>query len=192
MIKGLDNIKANMGNSATTFKIEDGKSAVIRFVTPASEIVSIYEHVEQFNGQWKSVTCLGKDRCPLCKAGKKAATRAYALVADRSDNDKVKIFKASKTVIKQLIGLVEEYGDITKRDFKISRTGAKLDTQYFFFARDPEPFKVSEDDLINIEEMIAPMSEKDIIALMGSNEEPAEYSTGSTDKPASGGGYPYF
>lgn len=165
-IKGLGVIKEEMGKSAQTLKIEDGKNVVIRILTPADEVIGIYEHTEQINGSWKTVTCLGKDNCPMCQAGKRGSFKAYLLVADRTDGDKVKIFKASKTVVKQLLGLVDEYGDITARDFKVARTGKGLDTTYQFFARDPQEFTVELGELPDLEEVVAPMTREAMLEMM--------------------------
>lgn len=166
-VKGLGAIKEVMNKSTQNLKIADGEHAVVRILTPADEIIGLYEHTEQFNGNWRTVTCLGKSDCPLCQAGKRGGFKAYLVVADRTDGDKVKIFKASKTVTKQLLGLVEEYGDLTKRDFKIARSGQKLETTYQFFPRDPQEYVLPEGaELPNIEELVAPMAKDAILALM--------------------------
>ena len=102
--KGLGAIiEANEG-STSYLKLEDGESTVIRIITPLDEVESIYEHTEQFNGKWTNVRCLGKENCPLCKAGKNASFRSFLVVYDRKDS-KVKVFKASKTVGKSIVGL---------------------------------------------------------------------------------------
>lgn len=120
--KGLGAIiEANEGGT-NYLRLKDGESTVIRLITPLSDVESIYEHTEQFNGRWTNVRCLGKDNCPICKAGKNASFRSFLVVYDRKD-EKVKLFKASKTVGKTIVGLAEEYGDLTKRDFKLSRNG---------------------------------------------------------------------
>lgn len=164
--KGLRAIKENINKATSTLKIKDGDSAVIRVLTPADEMIGLYEHVEQFGGNWRTVPCLGKDTCPLCMAGKRASYKTYLAVVDISDENKVKIFKASKTVTKQLIGLVEEYGDLTKRDFKVSRTGTKFDTTYQFFPRDPKAFDTSNIEMPDMEKVITPMSKEAILELM--------------------------
>lgn len=166
--RGLSAIREANENNLAYLKLKDGESTVIRILTPLDEIISVYEHTEEFNGNWRNLTCLGKDNCPLCKAGKKASFKSYITVFDKKDG-KVKIFKASKTVGGQLLNLVEEYGDLTKRDFKIKRDGEKLKTTYHFFARDPESFDASELDIPDIEELVAPKTPEEILAMM--NEE---------------------
>lgn len=196
IVQGLGAIGENMGSDAINFKLEDGKSAVIRFVTKPENMVGVWEHVEQINGNWKTVTCLGKANCPLCKAGKKASFKTYAVIAERSDGDRLKIYKASKTVTKQLIGLVEEYADITARDFKLTRTGQKFDTTYQFFPRDPQPFNFNVDDMPNLQELVAPLPASEIQAMLdgasmadNSNDGNQNYNSGNAN---GGNGFPEF
>ncbi len=163
--KGLGAIKEANENSTVTLRLKDGESTVIRIITPLDEVISIYEHTEKFGGRWKNVRCLGKDECPLCKAGKTASFKSYFVVYDHKDK-KVKIFKASKRVGKTILGLFEEYGDLTKRDFKILRQGEGTNTDYQFFARDPEPFNADELNIPDIEGIIEPLSAEEIVNLM--------------------------
>jgi hypothetical protein len=165
MIKGLSAMKEAMGKSMEYIKLKSGESKVLRIAVPADELIGVWEHTEQFGGQWRTVTCLGKNECPLCQAGKRASFKAYIPVIDRAD-DKVKIFKASKETVKLILGLVEEYGDITARDFKVVRQGEKLDTTYQFFARDPKDEDFSGYEIPNIEERVEPMTREAILALM--------------------------
>lgn len=154
-----------MKSSTSFLKLENNKSAVVRILVPVSEIQASYEHTEQFAGNWKTVSCPGKNACPICAAGKFSSFKAYIPVFDRADN-KVKIFKVSKKTFKRLLTQVEEYGDVTKRDFKIVRQGEKLETTYEFFARDIEPFDVEDIELPDIEAMVTPASRESILALM--------------------------
>ena len=184
--KGLGAIKEANEGGTSYLKLEDGESTVIRIITPLDEVESIYEHTEQFNGKWTNVRCLGKENCPLCKAGKNASFRSFLVVYDRKDS-KVKVFKASKTVGKSIVGLAEEYGDLTKRDIKMVRSGKGLKTIYQFFARDPKAFDTSELELPNISELIKPKTVEDIVALMTSVGEVSEVGF-QTDNE----GFPFF
>lgn len=165
MGKGLGAIKEAASGSTEMLKLKSGDSKVIRILTPTDEIISVWEHVEQLSGGWKTVTCLGKNECPLCKAGKKASFKSYIAVLDRDDN-KVKLLKASKKVGVQLLGLQEEYGDLRGRDFKIYRQGDKLDTSYQFFPRDPSPCDFDAYELPDIEAMVQPKTKEEILDLM--------------------------
>ena len=164
--KGLGAIKeANEGGTAY-LRLKNGESTTIRILTPLDEIVSIYEHTEQIDGRWRNFTCLGRENCPLCKADKRASFKSFIVVYDYKD-EKVKIFKASKTVGKDLIALVEEYGDLTKRDMKIKREGDGLQTVYHFFVRDEKGFEVEGLELPDVDELVAPKTPEEISEMMG-------------------------
>jgi len=166
MLKGLGAIQENLGSSNEYLKLKDGEGVVLRILVPSTELIAVWEHTEQFAGRWKTVTCLGKDTCPLCLAGKRASFKAYVPLLDTAD-DKVKIFKASRDSIKQIIGLVEEYGELNKNTFKLVRKGMKLDTTYqFFYKKDDTDYDLSQYDVPNIEEIVKPMEREAMIALM--------------------------
>lgn len=169
MLKGFKEIKEAMEKSAALFKMQAGESRLIRILASPDEIVAAYEHVENFGGFWKVIECLGKKDCPLCKAGRNASFRAYIPIIDRTDG-KVKIFKASREVVKFLIALNEEEGDPRKYDLKCVRQGEGLKTQYSFFVKD----KTDEDltpylkYIPPIENFIEKLSREEIEALMDS------------------------
>jgi hypothetical protein len=164
IFKGLDSISEFFGKKTQYFRLKSGESRLIRFITPVEEIVSIFEHSEQLAGGWKNIPCLGKE-CPLCEVGQKPSLRSYALIIDRED-DTVKVFKMSKTVAQQLISLIQEYGDITKRDFKVYRQGEKTNTSYQFFPKDPAPVDLSKYDIPKLEDIIRFYSKEEIEDLM--------------------------
>lgn len=164
IFKGLDSISEFFGKKTQYFRLKSGESRLIRFITPASEIVSIFEHSEQLGGKLRHIPCLGKE-CPLCQAGLKPSLRSYALIIDRED-DTVKVFKMSKTVAYQLKSLIEEYGDITKRDFKVYRQGEKNNTSYQFFPKDPTPVDLSKYEIPNLEDIIRFYSREEVEELM--------------------------
>lgn len=166
MFKGLDEIKDSLTSGADYLKLKDGEAVTMRILVPKSEIIGVYEHTEQFGGRWKTVTCLGKDKCPLCLAGKKASFKAYIPFLDTA-TDKVKIFKASKDATKLIIGLVDEYGELTQNTFKLLRTGEKLDTSYqFFYKKDDREYNLADFEIPDIEELIRPLPRESVIALM--------------------------
>lgn len=188
--KGMDAIKDVLDSGASYLKISPGKHKVMRILTPASEMLGVFEHVEQFGGSWRTVTCLGKNICPLCQAERKPSFRVYLNVVDRED-DKVKVFKVSKTVATQLSGLMEEYGDLTARDFKVSRQGEKLNTTYQFFPRDPQPIDSSVYVLNDLDEIVKSMSREDVLALMSSNDNMGHVSESNISEESRSGHYPF-
>ena len=169
MIKGLKGIKDALGKS-TYLKLEDGQSAVVRIISP-DDFVAVYEHTIKIAGNWKTITCLGKQTCPLCHINERASYKVYIPLLDRTD-DKVKIFKASREFIKALIALEEEYGDITKRNLKITRDGKGLNTKYHIFPKDAEEIDLSGYEIPNIEETVAPMTPEAIRFMMESSLSP--------------------
>lgn len=183
--KGLGAIVEANKDTTSMLTLKDGESTVIRIIQPLEELTSVYEHTEKINGKWMNIRCLGKDSCPLCKAGKYASFRTYIPVFDKKD-ERVKIYKASKTVGIQLVGLAEEYGDLTKRDFKILRQGQQLQTTYQFFPRDPSDFDTSDLKLPDIDALIEPMPAEEIEALINQKVSDVEPSA-----PENEDGFPF-
>jgi hypothetical protein len=197
MFKGVDALsEAVKKQGMEILKIEDGQSRIVRILVPASDVMGVYEHTEQFGGSWKTITCLDKNEnkkgeCPICMAGKFPSFKAYIPVLDRTDG-KVKIFKASKDVVKMLLTLVDEYGDLTDRDYKICRNGAKLQTTYQFIPKDKSAMDLSAFELPNILDRISPMPREAIIGMMnggmaGTNESGAG-DDGTADNGEAGAG----
>ncbi|WP_145052627.1 hypothetical protein [Paenibacillus xylanexedens] len=187
------------GNSVSKLKIEANKAVTIRIATPSDSIPSVYEHTLKVGGKWKTFRCLGKDICPLCKAGEKGRFQAYLAVIDRTD-DKVKYWKVSRTVALQLLALQDEYGDLTARDFKIMRQGEKLQTTYQFFPKDKEEVDFSNYELPNLEELVPePMEPEEMKAILRGgvaadreDEEQTSYTPNDKDTPPPGDdNYPF-
>ena len=66
---------------------------------------------------------------------------------DEKDKDKqVQLWERGLTDIKQMLGLTGEYGDLTQRDIKIKRSGAKgsLKTTYQYFPKDKSEREIPE------------------------------------------------
>ena len=66
---------------------------------------------------------------------------------DEKDKEKqAQLWERGLTDIKQMIGLTSEYGDLTKRNIKIVRSGAKgsLKTTYQYFPKDPTEMELPE------------------------------------------------
>jgi hypothetical protein len=101
------------------------------------------------SGRDRTVLCKGEN-CEICKSGNKPSLRMFLQMVnlDEKDKDKqIQLWERGLTDIKQLLGLTGEYGDLTQRDIKIKRSGAKgsMKTTYQFFLKDkterdiPEP-----------------------------------------------------
>lgn len=92
------------------------------------------------SGRDRTVLCKGEG-CELCKAGNKPQLRMFLQMVNLDERDKdkqVQLWERGLTDIKQLLGLTGEYGDLTQRDIKIKRSGAKgsMKTTYQFFPKD--------------------------------------------------------
>ena len=92
------------------------------------------------SGRDRTVLCKGEG-CELCKSGNKPQLRMFLQMVnlDEKDKDKqVQLWERGLTDIKAMIGLTGEYGDLTQRDIKIKRSGAKgsLKTTYQYFPKD--------------------------------------------------------
>lgn len=111
----------------------------------------IYEvHKLDVDGSGRDRTCLCKgEGCEFCKSGNKPSLRMFLqmLNLDEKDKDKqVQLWERGLTDIKAMIGLTGEYGDLTQRDIKIKRSGAKgsLKTTYQYFPKDKSEREIPE------------------------------------------------
>lgn len=100
------------------------------------------------SGRDRTVLCKG-EQCELCKYGNKPSLRMFLQMInlDEKDKDKqVQLWERGLTDIKNMLGLTGEYGDLTKRDIKIRRSGAKgsLKTTYQFFPKDKSEREIPE------------------------------------------------
>jgi hypothetical protein len=187
MIKGFSQIKETMDKAALLFKMKSGENKLIRILISTTDVSAAWEHVENFGGFWKTIECLGKKECPICKAGKNASLKTYIPILDRTDN-RVKIFKASRDVVKNLIAQEEEYGDLTQRDYKVVRTGEGLRTQYQFFAKDKTDEDLSEFIALipPTENLIEQLTKEEIEALMD-----GMLAQGNAENSTTEGEYPF-
>lgn len=167
MIKGFNQIKETMDKTASLLKMKAGESKLIRIIIPTSEVAAAWEHVEQIGGFWKTIECLGRRDCPICKMGKSASFKTYLPVLDIAE-DKVKIFKASRDVVKALIAFEEEYDDLTKIDLKVVRLGEGLKTTYQFFKKDGSNIDISayRDQIPDPESLIEQLTKEEIENLL--------------------------
>ena len=67
VLRGLGAVKEAAENSKRQLKIKSGESKILRILSSADDIISVYEHTDQIGGQWKTLTCLGPNTCPLCE-----------------------------------------------------------------------------------------------------------------------------
>lgn len=139
---------------------DDGDTATVRLLHKGEVGVKdgetdydfpIYEvHKLDVDGSGRDRTCLCKgESCEFCKSGNKPQLRMFLQMINKDEKDKdkqVQLWERGLTDIKNLIGLAGEYGDLTKRDIKIKRSGAKgsLMTTYQYFPKDPSEMEIPE------------------------------------------------
>lgn len=138
--------------------------------------VRIVSEFEAFGNHYipeekKSVVCLGKDKCPLCKKGDKPSVRYLGWVIDREDGN-LKMAMFGHTIFKAIgeLAMSEDYSfeGIPDYDVTIKRTGTGLDTQYTVIPARKET-KLTKDEEKMLDEMKDP---KDVLEKMKENQSP--------------------
>lgn len=139
------------GDSATVRLLHKGEVGIDKDTGEPDYDFPIFEvHKLDVDGSGRDRTVLCKgEGCELCRAGNKPSLRMFLQMVnlDEKDKDKqVQLWERGLTDIKQMIGLTSEYGDLTKRNLKIVRSGAKgsLKTTYQYFPKDPTDMEVPE------------------------------------------------
>ena len=92
------------------------------------------------SGRDRTVLCKG-EQCEICRAGSKPQLRMFLQMINKDEQDKdkqVQLWERGITDIRAMLGLTGEYGDLTQRDIKIKRSGAKgsAKTSYQYFPKD--------------------------------------------------------
>lgn len=181
---------------------DDGDSAVVRLLHKGEistdketgepdydfPIYEVHKLDVDGSGRDRTVLCKGEG-CELCRAGNKPSLRMFLQMVnlDEKDKDKqVQLWERGLTDIKQMIGLTSEYGDLTKRNIKIVRSGAKgsLKTTYQYFPKDPTDMDVPEPQNL-VGSLILDLSKEDQIKAI---EGRLQLSRGKDDGESSGKG----
>lgn len=158
----LINKYESQGTKAGWFSLkDDGDSATVRMLhkgqigtepdgAPKYDLDVFEVHKMDVDGSGKDRTILCKgDECELCKSGSKAQLRMFLQMINLDEKDKDKqlqLWERGITDIKQVLGIIEEYGDLNARDIKIKRCGAKnsLKTTYQYFPKDKSERELPE------------------------------------------------
>lgn len=140
---------------------DDGDTAVVRLLHKGQvgteetgepkydfPIYEVHKLDVDGSGRDRTVLCKGEN-CELCKSGNKPSLRLFLQMVNKDEQDKDKqtqLWERGLVDIKNMLGLTEEYGDLTKRDIKIKRSGAKgsMKTTYQFFPKDPSEMEIPE------------------------------------------------
>lgn len=191
--RGLSQIKEELNRQPAGtfgwFKLKgNGSSAIVRFLFKDDQdqnLIAVWEHALRGRSEPPyHVTCLGKETCPICAQGNRPSLQVYIplFVYDEAakmeqGDDKARpimIWKRGKRDTTTLLGLIQEYGDLTARDFKITRTGTTMEnTAYHIFPKDASPFRYADyvaerlpgviESVLN---MVAKKTREEVITLM--------------------------
>lgn len=138
------------GDTATVRLLHHGEVGTEEDGSPKYDL-DVYEvHKLDVDGSGRDRTVLCKgDECELCKAGIKPQLRMFLQMINLDEKDaekQLQLWERGITDIKQVLGLCEEYGDLSARDIKIKRSGAKgsMKTTYQFFPKDKTERKIPE------------------------------------------------
>lgn len=152
----------NQGTKAGWFSLkDDGDSATVRMLHKGQigtepdgspkydlDVMEVHKMDVDGSGRDRTILCKGED-CEICKSGNKPQLRMFLqmLNLDERDKDKqLQLWERGITDIKQVLGIIEEYGDLNARDIKIKRSGAKgsLKTTYQYFPKDKSDREIPE------------------------------------------------
>lgn len=161
----LDN--NNFGPRVPFMKLQSGKN-ICRVASKPSKVVQHWE--KTVDGNLRKITCIGED-CPICKAGHAPSVRYQIKVIDKMDPDapEAKVLEIGASILRNIVGFVQDddYGDPTKYDLKIQKTGTGRDTRYSVTAS-PHKNSITEEEkkllaeIPSIEEINKPLSVEQI------------------------------
>jgi hypothetical protein len=123
--------KIETGNGSKYLKL-DNEETVVRVASGPSMIDVHFE--ESFSGVKKRIICPGAG-CPLCRNGSVPYKRLTMKVISREDGQAY-LFECGMMIANDIKrhALNPDYGDPTKYDIKIKKTGAGKQTKYKVFA----------------------------------------------------------
>lgn len=130
------------GDSATVRLLHKGQIGTEPDGQPKYDLDVFEVHKMDVDGSGKDRTVLCKgENCEICKSGHIPQLRMFLQMINLDEKDKEKqlqLWERGITDIKQILGIIEEYGDLNARDIKIKRSGAKgsMKTTYQYFPKD--------------------------------------------------------
>lgn len=133
--------------------VDDGDTATVRLLHHGEvgtepdgqpkydlDVFEVHKMDVDGSGRDRTILCKGEE-CEICMSGNKPKLRMFLQMLNLDEKDKEKqlqLWERGINDIKQIIGLCEEYGDLSQRDIKIKRSGVKgsMKTTYQFFPKD--------------------------------------------------------
>lgn len=138
------------GDSATVRMLDKGIIGTEPDGSPKYDLDTFEVHKMDVDGSGKDRTILCKgENCEICKSGSRPQLRLFLQMVNLDEKDKDKqlqLWERGITDIKQILGIIEEYGDLNARDIKIKRSGAKgsMKTTYQYFPKDKSERELPE------------------------------------------------
>lgn len=166
--------EAGGGGFVRYFRLEDGESAVVRFLEGGDDVACGWVHLIRVPGRAFPIQepCIDQDEegrrnlgrdCPGCEQeldlkfrGKINLIQRDAPIQEKQGDrwvtidreDAVVVWDVSFEVLQDLYEKEVDYKGLKSRDFKIKRVGTKFETKYFVSPADPDggPQPMSEAD----------------------------------------------
>lgn len=202
-LQALLNKYDNGGTKAGWFSLkDDGDTATVRLLHHGEvgteengepkydfPIYEVHKLDVDGSGRDRTVLCKGEG-CELCRSGNKPSLRMFLQMVNKDEKDKdkqIQLWERGLVDIKNMLGLAGEYGDLTKRDIKIKRSGAKgsLKTTYQFFPKDPSDMELPEpQDLIG--SLILDLDKEDQIRAIEGRYQTKKTSEGGSEDDGAG------
>jgi hypothetical protein len=146
------------------FRLDEEESARVRFLEPGQDLAWAWCHELPGLGRpfGKFVACRDQndegastgEACPGCERILPRTRKGWVNVIWRGvpaagDNDRLAVWSSGILVLRTLARLDEEYGDLTSRDFIVTRHGLGLRTRYTIQPVNPTagPVAMSEADM---------------------------------------------
>lgn len=148
----------------------DGDTVEVRSLDGKSDEFSVFEvHRIEIDGFNKPVKCLG-DKCPACARGDRPQLRIWFAFINLETKG-VELWERGISEIKNLMGYLEEYGDLDNRNYKIRRNGkaGSTKTTYMWIPQDKKEYEGELPEKPEIDGwVVANLSEEDMqLALEG-------------------------
>lgn len=137
------------GDTITGRILLKGKTGTDELGNPTYDlpVYEVHQNIE-IDGYNRDVNCLG-DGCPYCLDGDHPSLKVYIPIKPATVAEKdpvIQVWKRGLGDIKKILSLIEEYGELNARDWKIKRIGKKGNTKttYEFYPKDKEVIDLPE------------------------------------------------
>lgn len=135
LLKSYENKGNSNYNKPNFFQLkDDGDNALVKILLKDEQDIRKFVkevHMVKINGYDNKVECLGEGKCRCCDAG---IPKKLVLMMPlyNAETKQVELWQRGITMIKDLVTMLDEYGDLSQETFKIVRSGKakSKDTKY--------------------------------------------------------------